>query len=255
MDKVLTKLLYQQFDLPTVDFVFFEKRDWQAQQAKILAEISRKLKWPLFVKPARLGSSIGIARVEDEKELIFAVDVALHYDEKVLVENGVSQLMDVTCAVIGNAEPLPSLLQESVFDSGFFSYEEKYLKQGGAQLGKAENNIIIPARLDDATTKQIRAMAVRVFKLIGCSGIARVDFLYDKAEGKFYANEINTLPGTLYHHLWRKSGVEFPDLLARLIGLAQERQEQKSEYVSRFESSILKQSERSGKLNVRSLKQ
>lgn len=247
MDKVLTKLFYEKYNIPTVKFVYFFKKDWNANKAGILKEIS-KLKWPFFVKPARLGSSIGVARVTNKEELIFAIEVALHYDEKVLVEESVENMMDVTCCVLGNDEPRASLLQESVFSDKFFSYEDKYLKGGGAQLGKAQKNIIIPARLDKKTTEQIRQLALKVFKLFGCSGIARVDFLYNKKRRKFYVNEINTLPGTLYHHLWKASGIGLDQLLLELIGLAQEIHRCKKSLVSVFESEVLKQADWSGKL-------
>ena len=246
MDKVITKQMYQAEGLPTAKFVFFTKLDWQQKKTESLIMVGN-LTWPLFVKPPRLGSSIGIAKVKDEKELEFAIEVAFHYGERVLVEESVEQARDVTCAVLGNLEPQPSLLQESIFGGSHFSYEEKYLTKGGAQFGQDEKSVIIPARLDPSTTRAIQDMAVRVYKLFGCSGIARVDFLYDQVGGRIYANEINTLPGTLYHHLWKASGLELDQLLERLIGLAQERKEREGKISLTFASSILQQA-RSGKL-------
>ena len=158
--------------------------------------------------------------------------------------------MDVTCCLIGNDDPTPSLLQESVFSSGFFSYEDKYLKGGGAQTGKATQSIIIPARLDKKTTKEIQKAAKKAYKIIGCSGIARVDFLYDKKTKKWYANEINTLPGTLYHHLWKKTGIEFEDLLKKLISFAEEKYQKKKQITYTFNSNILTQAS-SNKLSLK----
>lgn len=240
MDKVLTKLLYRSSDIPTSEFLFFTKDEWDTDAEKGVKEIAQTLHFPVIVKPARLGSSIGISKAKDEKELRFAMEVAFHYDAKVIVEVCVQDLMDVTCAVIGNEKPIPSLLQESVFKDDLFSYEDKYLEDGGAQLGNAQNSIIIPARLDDATTKQIQALALKTHRLIGCSGIARVDFLYDTKAKKIYANEVNTLPGTLYHHLWKKSGIDLPELLEKLIGFAKERHEEKKTYTHTFASDLLK---------------
>lgn len=239
MDKVLTKLMYKAQNIPTVDFVYLGLPEWKANREEVMKKIKKELKLPLIVKPARLGSSIGINKVKTEKDLEFAIEVAFHFDSKVIVEKCIDDLMDITCCVIGNDDPLPSLLQESVFDGGFFSYEDKYLKDGGAQLGKAKKSIIIPATLDSKITKEIQQAAVEIYKLVGCSGIARVDFLYDKKTKKWFANEINTLPGTLYHHLWKKSGVEFSDLLIRLIKYAEEKFEQKKEITTTFESNIL----------------
>jgi D-alanine-D-alanine ligase len=240
MDKVLTKLLYKAEHIPTTEFIYFTKNEWAADKKEIMQNIINTLHLPVIVKPARLGSSIGITKAKTEKDLEFAIEVALHYDEKVIVEVCITNLMDVTCAVIGNSAPLASLLQESVFADDLFSYEDKYLEGGGAQLGNAKNSIVIPARLDEATTKFIQTTAVQAYKLIGCSGIARVDFLYDTKTKKIYANEVNTLPGTIYHHLWKASGVELSELLIKLIGYAEERYAQKKEYIHIFKSDLLK---------------
>lgn len=250
MDKVLTKLLYKAEGITTTDFVYFTKGDWEKNKKNIVVNIVQTLKLPVIVKPARLGSSIGISKAKTEKDLEFAIEVALHYDEKVIVEVCITDLMDVTCAVMGNNEPIHSLLQESAFTDDLFSYEDKYLQDGGAQLGNAKNSIIIPARLDSITTKLIQDTAVKAYKLLGCSGIARVDFLYDTKAKKVYANEVNTLPGTLYHHLWKASGIMVDALLTKLIGYAEEKYAQKKEYTHTFASDLLKQAN-SVKLQVK----
>ncbi len=241
MDKVITKLMYRAEAIPTTNFIFFKKGEWLKDKKKVLEEIKNKLSLPVIIKPARLGSSIGISKAKTEKDLEFGIEVALHYDEKVIVEVCITDLMDVTCCVIGNDQPIPSELQESVFADDLFSYEDKYLSDGGAQLGNAKNSIVIPARLDAETTKLIKDTAVNAYKLIGCSGIARVDFLYDKSTKKIYANEINTLPGTIYHHLWKASGMTLSELLEKLIGYAEEKYENKKEYTHTFASDLLKQ--------------
>ena len=249
MDKILTKLLYVAQKIPTTKFVQVTSKAWEENRSSILKEI-KNLKVPLIIKPTRLGSSIGISKATNTKELEFAIEVALHYDPKVVVEEVVENLMDITCCVIGNDDPIPSLLQESVFQSDFFSYEDKYIKEGGAQLGRAQQSLVIPARLDEKTTKEIRAAAIEIYRLIGCSGIARVDFLFDKKAKRWFANEINTLPGTLYHHLWKKSGLEFGELLKRLIGYAEEKFRVKKNITYTFESSILTQAS-SNKLSLK----
>ncbi|OGK52831.1 hypothetical protein A2970_01315 [Candidatus Roizmanbacteria bacterium RIFCSPLOWO2_01_FULL_44_13] len=249
MDKILTKLLYVAQKIPTTKFVQVTSKAWEENRSSILKEI-KNLKIPLIIKPTRLGSSIGISKATNTKELEFAIEVALHYDPKVVVEEVVENLMDITCCVIGNDDLIPSLLQESVFQSDFFSYEDKYIKEGGAQLGRAQQSLVIPARLDEKTTKEIRAAAIEIYRLIGCSGIARVDFLFDKKAKRWFANEINTLPGTLYHHLWKKSGLEFGELLKRLIGYAEEKFRVKKNITYTFESSILTQAS-SNKLSLK----
>jgi len=240
MDKVLTKELYLAHNITTTKFVSFSAYDFQNKKEKIMQKIS-ELNYPLFIKPVRLGSSIGITKAKDRQELENAIEVAMHYENKILVEEGVNDLVDVTCAVLGNENPQASVLQESVFNAELFSYEDKYLEEGGAQLGNAEDKLKIPARLPDEVAKKTQEMAVKIFKLFGCSGTARVDFLYNKKSGVMYANEINALPGTLYHHLWKKSGVEFETLLKKLIELAQEKYDEKKNLTSSFESAILQQ--------------
>lgn len=240
MDKVLTKMIYKANNIPTVDFVYFNLEQWRINKKNVIKKIG-SLNWPVIIKPARLGSSIGISKASSQKELDFGIEVALHYDEKVIVEKAIENLMDVTCCLIGNDNPTPSLLQESVFSSGFFSYEDKYLKGGGAQTGNATQSIVIPARLDKKTTKEIQDAAISAYQLLGCSGIARVDFLYDKKTGRWFANEVNTLPGTLYHHLWKKSGVPFEELLKKLIGFAEEKYQKKKQITYTFDSNILRQ--------------
>jgi D-alanine-D-alanine ligase len=238
MDKVLTKLLYRAANIPTANFTFFTAREWSREKEKIMREATA-LRFPLFVKPARLGSSIGISKAQNEKEMEFAIEVALHYDTKVLVEEGIENLMDITCAVLGNENPTASLLQESAFEGDFFNYEEKYIKGGGAQTGGADKKIIIPARLDATTTQEIQNAAVHIFKLFGCSGTARVDFLYDISAQKWFANEINTIPGTLYHHLWKAGGVPFETVLKRLMDCAQKTHREKNKLTTKFVSDIL----------------
>lgn len=242
MDKVLTKQLYEHHHIPTTKFIYFTRTEWVKNKEILCEQIRKEFEGAVFVKPARLGSSIGIAKVTDNsrKDLEYRIEVALHYDEKVLVEEAVENLMDVTCCVMGNEQPIPSFLQESVFDSELFDFEEKYLKEGGTQLGKAQNKLVIPARLDAKISWEIQDMAVKIFKLFGCSGITRVDFLYDNKTGKYFANELNPLPGTLYHHLWKASGINLGELLQKLIGFAKERSEMRHKVTSTFESDLLK---------------
>lgn len=242
MDKVLTKLMYEKFGIPTTKFRYFDKKTWEENSVNLIKEIESELKYPIFVKPPRLGSSIGITKVENTQDLQYAIEVALHYDTKVLIEEGVKNLMDITIAVMGNRDLITSKIQESSFSDEFFSYEEKYINEGGAQLGNADKKIIIPARLDDKTTKEIEETAKTIYREIGCSGLSRVDFLYDKEAKKYFANEINTLPGTLYHHLWKESGIDMKDLLTRLVNLAKEKYDEKQKLNTTFESEILKKS-------------
>lgn len=249
MDKALTKLFYQANGIPTTKFIYFTKNDWQKGKDEILGKLE-SLTLPLFVKPVHLGSSIGIAKITNSKDLVDKIEVAFYYDDIVLVEEGVNDLMDVTCCLIGNDDPVTSKLQESVYKADLFDFEEKYLNQGGGQTGRNKKSVIIPARLDEETTVKIQEMAKKIYLLFGCSGIARVDFLYDQKAKIIYANEINPLPGTLYHHLWKESGIELDELLKKLIVFAEERHERTQKINYKFNSSVLSNLD-SNKLNVK----
>ncbi|MFA5183920.1 MAG: D-alanine--D-alanine ligase family protein [Patescibacteria group bacterium] len=239
MDKVLTKIFYRGLGVPTTKFLSYSRSEWAERKDQILVEIKDSLKWPVFVKPPHLGSSIGITKVKEFADLEQACEVALHYDEKLLVEEGVENLVDLTCAVRGYHEPQASLIQESSFATDLFSYEDKYLSDGGAQLGQAEQKITIPADIDPAIATAIQAASRKIFSALGCVGIARFDFLYNRATKEYFANEINPLPGTLYHHLWQKSGVAISDLIRGLIADALARHAEKEATARTFSSEVL----------------
>ena len=241
MNKVLTKVFYQGLNVPTTKFLAYSRSEWEKRKEDILEEVKESLKWPVFVKPPHLGSSIGITKVSNFIDLEAACEVALHYDEQLLIEESVENLIDLTCAVRGYKNPQASLIQESSFSSDLFSYEDKYLSDGGAQLGQAEKKIIIPANLDDETTKNIQDTSLKVYRALGCSGVARFDFLYNKVSGHYFANEINPLPGTLYHHLWEKSGIKIEELIRGLINDALVRQAEKDNSTYSFSSEVLGQ--------------
>jgi D-alanine-D-alanine ligase len=239
MDKVLTKQIYLAEGIPSAKFIFFMKQEWENERERNLDMLEERLRYPVFIKPARLGSSIGITKAKNKEDMERGLDVAFHYDVKVLVEEAVAQVMDVTCSVIGLHDPKASLLQESTFDVDFLSYDDKYLREGGTQLGGAKKSIVIPASLDADQTKDIQRAAIQIFKLFELSGMSRVDFLYNSEEKKWYANEINTLPGTLYHHLWKESGIEFPELLTRLLQYADEKYLARNSVTRTFTSKLM----------------
>ncbi|MBL8029712.1 MAG: D-alanine--D-alanine ligase [Candidatus Doudnabacteria bacterium] len=241
MDKALTKIVMQYAGVRTTKFKVLFKNDWEKDSELEKSKV-RELVFPVFVKPVHLGSSIGIGKAKDEKELEQKIEVAFFYDHKIVVEEAVENLMDVTCCVIGNNETdtQASNLQESVYTQDMFNFEDKYITDGGSQTGKAQNKMVIPARLNSELTKKIQDTAKVVYKAVECTGIARVDFLVNTKTNEFFANEINPMPGTLYHHLWKASSVELPDLLTNLINFSQEQYKEKQSVNFTFESSVLK---------------
>ena len=229
MDKDVMKRLFAQAKLPMVKHVTLLRAEWERSPKKSIAQIEAALKYPVFVKPANLGSSVGISKAHDRKELGPALDLAAKYDRKLVIEEGVggkkSKARELEVAVLGNDDPKASVVGEIIPGKEFYDYEAKYLSEGSAA--------VIPAKLNKAETKQIREMAVAAFRACDLSGLARVDFLMEP-EGKrrIYLNEVNTLPGftsiSMYPKLWEATGIGYKDLITRLIELALERHAEKS---------------------------
>lgn len=239
MDKVLTKQVLSAENIPVVPYVWFTKADWEKDK-DYWKDKAAELKWPVFVKPVHLGSSIAIAKVKQESELENAVEVAFHYDDKVLAEESVENLIEVTLPIIGNDELRLASIERPLNKTEIFDFGEKYLS--GKKSGGGVNNQYseIPANIEPEFAKQVEYFGRKTYRTLGCSGIARVDFLIEGVSKKVYVNEVNTLPGSLYCHNWRKTGVSDVELVTKLIALAEERfaSRQKTTYV--FNSDILK---------------
>ncbi len=221
MDKIAMKMAFAQAGLPQVKYVGVTRAEVWSNPCvfpKLCDRIEETLGYPAFVKPANLGSSVGIAKVRSRSELEAALDSAASYDRRIIVEAGVTA-REVECAVLGNDVPQASVVGEIVFNSDFYDYETKYT-QGRADL-------IIPADLPTAVSQQIQEMAVRAFQAVDAAGLSRVDFFYEEVTGAIYINEINTLPGftqtSMYPLLWQASGVSFEELVDRLVQLGLER--------------------------------
>ena len=221
MDKIATKMVFAQAGLPQVKYVAVNRSQVYSSPCifpKLCDDIEAQLDYPCFVKPANLGSSVGIAKVRSRQELEAALDNAASYDRRIVVEAGVNA-REVECAVLGNDNPKVSAVGEITFDSDFYDYETKYT-EGAAQLH-------IPADLPPAIAEQIQEMAIKAFLAVDAAGLSRVDFFYVKETGEVFINEINTMPGftatSMYPSLWENTGVAFPQLVDRLIKLAVER--------------------------------
>ncbi|MGA7858846.1 MAG: D-alanine--D-alanine ligase family protein, partial [Terracidiphilus sp.] len=235
MDKDVMKRLFAQARLPIVKHVTLLRGDWERSPRKAIAQVEATLRYPVFVKPANLGSSVGISKAHDRKELGPALDVAAKYDRKLIVEQGVSgairrgeeaaKARELEVAVLGNDDPKASVVGEIIPGREFYDYEAKYLSEGSVP--------VIPAKLTRAESKQIREMAVAAFKACDLSGLARVDFLMEPdGKRRIFLNEVNTMPGftqiSMYPKLWEATGIEYKELITRLIELALERQEEKN---------------------------
>ena len=225
MDKAVMKLVFAARELPICDYQVVLKRDWQRDARRTLTAILNRLSFPVFVKPANLGSSVGISKARHAAELRTAIALAAEFDRKIVVETAVPQAREIECAVIGNDEPEASVPGEIVPSREFYDYESKYLDAG--------SKLLIPAPLTDAQREDVRTLAVAAFKAIDGAGMARVDFLLAGDSGVLYVNEVNTIPGftaiSMYSKLWAASGLEYSRLLDRLIMLALERHAEKQQ--------------------------
>jgi D-alanine-D-alanine ligase len=229
MDKDAMKSLFAHAGLPIVKHVTLLRSEWETSPRKAIAQIEAALKYPLFVKPANLGSSVGISKAHDRKELGPALDEAARYDRKLVIEQGVggskSRARELEVGVLGNDDPKASVVGEIIPGKEFYDYEAKYLSEGSVP--------VIPAKIRRTEAKQIREMAVAAFRACDLAGLARVDFLMEPdGKRRIYLNEVNTLPGftqiSMYPKLWEATGIPYSDLITNLIELALERHKDKN---------------------------
>ena len=242
-DKVFQKQILSFSNILVPDFIWFFENEYKENEDEILKKI-KKMGYPVMVKPARLGSSVGISKVNDEKNIKDAIEEAIKYDEKVLIEKVVENLVEVNCSVIGNYEHQEaSLLEEVMGVDEFLSYKDKYLggakKAGKSSKGMASTNRILPARLDDKLTEEVRNLSKQIFRILNSTGVVRIDFLVDSKTKKVYTNEINTIPGSLSFYLWEASGKTYTEMLDEIINLAIKTYKKRKVKVFSFESNIL----------------
>ncbi|NLY88667.1 MAG: D-alanine--D-alanine ligase [Firmicutes bacterium] len=220
MDKALMKAVFREEGIPVGDYLVYLRSEWREDPEKIIGEIEETLGYPCFVKPANLGSSVGISKARDRQELAAALRTAAEYDRKLIIEAFIDG-REIECAVLGNDRPEASMPGEIIPGAEFYDYEDKYVH------GKTK--LIIPAVLSEETTEEIRSLAIRAFRAIDCAGFARVDFFVLRKDGRVLVNEINTIPGftkiSMYPKLWEASGLPYPRLIERLVELALERYE------------------------------
>lgn len=224
MDKAVMKVVFAARGLPVVEYVVTTRREWRNGRSRVLDDVA-KLGFPVFVKPANLGSSVGITKVKSAEALPAAIDVAAEFDRKIVIERGVPDAREIECAVLGNDEPEASVPGEIVPSREFYDYEAKYLDD--------RSELLIPAPLSEAEASEVRRLALEAFRAVDGAGMARVDFLVPRNGRNIYVNEVNTIPGfttiSMYPKLWEASGLPYPKLLERLIDLALDRHREKQE--------------------------
>lgn len=231
MDKIVQKQLHKHAGLPVVKYEWFLSSDCRSEPKKVVAAIEKRLKYPLFVKPSNTGSSVGISKAHNRKELFAAISLASNFDRKVIVEQGVKSAREIEVSVLGNDKPIASVPGEIIPSNEFYDYDAKYVD--------GKSTAIIPARLPKNVVKKIQQLAMKAFAVLDGAGMARVDFFVTRKTNKVYLNEINTIPGftsiSMYPKLWEASGISYSELLDRLIQLALERHREKNSIRTTYE--------------------
>lgn len=230
MDKIVQKMLFNANAIPTPKCIYFTASDWPAGRAKILRDVRGLCDWPCFVKPANLGSSVGISKVHNPRQLAKAVTLALKYDRRIIVEQGIVNAWEIECSVLGNDKPRASLAGQIISSNEFYDYNAKYVD--------GKSNVVIPAPLPPKVMRQVRTLAVRAFTALDLCGMARVDFLVQPKGWRVYLNEVNTIPGftsiSMYPKLWAASGLSYAKLLDELINLALKRGRERAKLNTTF---------------------
>lgn len=239
-DKVFMKSILRDNNIKVVDFIWFYNTEYLDDSISIIKRVESKLKYPVIVKPASLGSSIGIKKAKNKDELVSAIEEAMQYDQKILVEKVIENLREVNCAVIGDySEQQTSVIEEVKQSDDILSYADKYQNKDSKAQGMASVNRIIPARIDDKLTKTIEKMAINGFKILNLGGNTRIDFLIDKGTQEVFLNETNTIPGSLAFYLWEEKGLDFTSMCDLLIKYAIKAKKEHKQMITSFDTNVL----------------
>lgn len=249
MDKIAMKRMFRACGFPVLKDVCVERSEWKRNRAGVLSRVMNELSFPVYVKPSNLGSSIGINRADNKNGLEDAIDIAVSYDRRVQVETGIQDLMEINCAVLGyGGDAMASVTEMPVRWSDFLSFDEKYLRgaKGGAKgtkgvpsKGMSSLSRQMPAPISPELTHRVEELAVDAFKALDCKGVARIDFLYDKAADELYIGEINTIPGSLAFYLWEGRGISFERMIDMMVEYAFRANADRNENVFSYHSAIL----------------
>lgn len=239
MDKITMKMILAADGIPVVDYVWFTDKQWFSRRDELIARIEEKLGYPVIVKPANLGSSVGIGRADNREQLLERVDDAQRYSARIIVEDMVENLQEINCSVLGDADDYEtSVLEEPIKSGEILSYTDKYMGGSKDNRGMHAAQKRIPADLPADETERIRHLAGETFRVLSCHGVSRVDMMIDAKTRDIYVNEINTIPGSLSFYLWEAAGIKFPDLMERLVRLALKRKRDQSAKTVSYDSNI-----------------
>lgn len=239
MDKIVMKMVLEHSDIPVVDYIWFTDKQWATTRDKWVEKIENKIGYPVIVKPANLGSSVGIARADNRQELITKVEEASRYSTRLIVEDLVENLKEINCSVLGDCDDYTTSVCEEPIKSGkILSYEDKYMGGSKGESGMQASEKRIPADLSDEQTQRVRFLAGETFRVLSCHGVARVDVMIDDNTGAIYVNEINAIPGSFSFYLWEATGVPFDELMDKLVSLALKRKREQANKTVSYSQNI-----------------
>lgn len=245
MDKILMKKVFEAHGLPVLPYMYFLREEWEKNKEEILNKIEEKLAYPMFVKPSNLGSSIGISKAKNKDELSVAIDIAKSFDERIIVENGLEDLIEVNCSALGRADDvIASTTEQPISWKEFLTFDEKYMSgvKGGTKSedkGMASMSRKVPAGISEEKQKEVKELTIKAFKSLHSRGVVRIDFLVDNKDEKVYINEINTIPGSFAFYLWDYDGLKYKDLIDKLIQIAEKENEEKRKNNYTYDSDIV----------------
>ena len=240
MDKIMMKQFFRGADLPVLPGEWFTRRKFSEDPEKVLSAVEEKLGFPVFVKPANLGSSIGVSRADNNAELKDALELAFEYDRRVLVEKGLDKPIELNCSVLGYDDNLlASPIEMPLNHDEFLDFRDKYLGNSGSK-GMASLSRVLPAPIEDGLKNEIQELSKTIFRLMDCKGVVRIDYMFDRIGEKLYITEINTIPGSLAFYLWEKDGMPYRDLIDRMIECAEQAHEDRVRTNYAYQSDILK---------------
>ena len=259
MDKILMKKVFEAHLIPVLPYTYFLRDEWVKSKDIVIAQIEAVLRYPMFVKPSNLGSSIGISKATDREKLIEAIDVAVNYDERIIVENGVENITEINCSALGRGDDVRvSVCEQPISWKEFLTFDEKYLrggKTGNNKMGVKSSGLKIcgvkgstgmqnmsrkvPADITEEQTKEVKRLTEMAFKALNSKGVVRIDFIIDNDSGKVYVNEINTIPGSFAFYLWEYEGMKYSELIDKIIEYAEEENEEKNKNNYTYNSDII----------------
>ncbi len=239
MDKITMKMILRECGIPVVDYVWCTDKQWQRERDRIIADVESRLGYPVIVKPANLGSSVGIGKAADREQLIEKVDNAARFSQRLIIEHMIEQLKEINCSVLGDADDHQSSVCEEPIKTGdILSYEDKYMGGSSTKSGMQASDKRIPAELSDEMTERIRTMVGETFRVLSCHGVSRIDVMIDEKDNSVYVNEINTIPGSLSYYLWEASGISFTELMDRLVQLGLKRKRETERKTFSYDANI-----------------